>query len=67
MDSGKRIIIYVDDYTTSKMKIELNKIVNNEHVNSSEIFKLNQLGLIKKITYTQYVLTKKGLQLLNTK
>lgn len=28
------------------MKTELNKIVNNEHVNSSEIFKLKQLGLI---------------------
>jgi len=58
-------IIHVDDYTTSKMKIELNKIVNNERVNSSEIFKLTQLGLIQKITYTQHVITKKGLLMLN--
>lgn len=67
MDSGKRIIIYMDDYTTSKMKIELSKIVKNEHVDFSSIFKMSKLGLIKKITYTQYVLTKKGMLLLNTK
>lgn len=47
------------------MKAELNKILNNEYLNSSELFKLTQLGLIQKITYSQHVITKKGLLMLN--
>lgn len=47
------------------MKTELNKIVNNEYLNSSELYKLTQLGLIQKITYKQHVITKKGLLMLN--
>lgn len=47
------------------MKTKLNKIVNNEHLDGSELYKLTQLGLIQKITYTQHVITKKGLLMLN--
>lgn len=43
------------------MKTELNKLVNNEYLNSSQLYKLEKLGLILKITYTQYVLTERGL------
>lgn len=48
------------------MKVQLNKLVNNEYLNSSELYNLNKLGLIIKITYNQHVITKKGLTLLNT-
>lgn len=48
------------------MKDQLNKIVNNEYLNSSDLFNLNKLGLILKITYSQYVLTERGYALLNT-
>lgn len=47
------------------MKTELNKLLNNEDLNSSELYKLTQLGLIQKITYNQHVITKKGLLMLN--
>lgn len=47
------------------MKTELNKLLNNEDLNSSEIYKLTQLGLAIKITYKQHVITKKGLLMLN--
>ena len=43
------------------MKSQLMKIVNNEYLDSSTLFNLNKLGLILKITYSQYVITKKGL------
>lgn len=47
------------------MKTELNKLLNNEDLNSSELYKLTQLGLAIKITYKQHVITKKGLLMLN--
>lgn len=49
------------------MKKSLKRLINNEYLNSSELFKLNQLGLILKITYRQYVITKKGFQILTEK
>jgi len=47
------------------MKDQLNKLLKNEHLNSSELYHLNKAGLIIKITFTQYVLTKAGLTFLN--
>lgn len=47
------------------MKAELNKLLNNEDLNPSELYKLTQLGLAIKITYKQHVITKKGLLMLN--
>lgn len=47
------------------MKTELNKILNNECLNPSELYKLTQLGLIQKITYKQHIITKKGMLMLN--
>lgn len=49
------------------MKKSLNNLINNEYLNNSELFKLNQLGLVLKITYNQYVITKKGFQILTEK
>ena len=46
------------------MKNKLQKIVNNEFLDSSSIYELKTAGLIVKITYTQYVITKKGLRLI---
>ena len=45
----------------SSMKDKLQKIVNNEYLDSYSIYELKTAGLIVKITYTQYVITKKGL------
>lgn len=42
------------------MKDNLQKVVNNEYIDSHEIYLLKEAGLIVKITYTQYVLTEKG-------
>ncbi len=44
------------------MKDNLKKLVNNELLDSSSIYELKTNGLIKKITFTQYVLTEKGLK-----
>lgn len=46
------------------MKDKLLKIVNNEYLDSYSIYELKTAGLIVKITYTQYVITKKGLSLI---
>lgn len=43
----------------------LNKIINNITLDSSTLHKLSKSGLIKKITYSQYVITKEGLEIIN--
>lgn len=47
------------------MKAKLNKILNNEELDDSSIYELKRNGLIVKITYSQYVITEKGLKLIN--
>lgn len=47
------------------MRSELIKIINNEIVDYSTLYKLQKLGFIQKITYSQYVITAKGLKELN--
>lgn len=46
------------------MKKALNCIINNEFLDSSTLFKLSKLGLVLKITYSQYIITEKGFKLL---
>lgn len=46
------------------MKASLNKVINNEYLHYSSIHQLEKKGLIVKITYSQYVITKKGLELI---
>lgn len=47
------------------MSDKLMKIVNNEYLDYSSIRQLEKEGLIVKITYSQYVITEKGLIVLN--
>lgn len=49
------------------MKHFLNKIVNNEFVDVSTIFKMQRSGLVQKISFSQYVITEKGFKILNEK
>lgn len=49
------------------MKAKLNKILNNEDLDDSSIYELKRKGLIVKITYSQYVITEKGLSVLNNR
>ncbi len=44
-----------------KMRDQLNKIINNEHLDSHSIYKLKIGRYNEKITYNQYVITKKGM------
>lgn len=46
------------------MKQALSNLVNNEFLDSSTLFKLSKLGLILKITYSQYIITEKGFNFL---
>lgn len=46
------------------MKKALNSILNNEFLDSSTLFSMSKLGLILKITYSQYIITEKGFKLL---
>jgi hypothetical protein len=42
------------------MKQNLEKLVKNEYLDSSAIYLLQLEGLVRKITFSQYVLTEKG-------
>lgn len=45
--------------------INLNKLINNIPLDPSTLHNLSKSGLIKKITYSQYVITKEGLEIIN--
>ena len=44
---------------------QLNKIVWDKHIDSYSLAQLLKKGYIKKITFSQYVITEKGFILMN--
>lgn len=46
------------------MKDKLEMIVRNEKLDSYSLYELKTAGLVIKITFSQYVITKKGLELI---